>query len=126
MTRPPPFATIVAALIAGPMATSVLGAPTGRIGTLTTGTYACELPGDAAGAVGRRMPDDDFVVINASTYRARDANGTYLVTGRQVIMTSGPLRGQRYRRVSDRRLQAVSRDGVDLPLRCIRAPRADD
>ena len=126
MTRPPPFAAIVIALTLGAIGAPALGAPTGRIGTLTPGLYACELPGDAAGAVGRRMPDEDFVVVNASSYRARAAGGTYLVTGRQVLMTSGPLRGQRYRRVSDRRLQGVSRDGVDLPLRCIRSPRADD
>lgn len=121
-----PFAAIVVALTLGAMGAPAMGAPTGRIGTLTTGSYVCELPGDAAGAVGRRMPEEDFVVVNASTYRARDATGTYLVTGRQVMMTSGPLRGKRYRRVSDRRLQGVSRDGLDLPLRCIRGPRADD
>ena len=97
----------------------------GALRTLATGVYACELPGDATGPVGRRVAEEDFTVVNASNYRARGKRGSYLMTGNRVVMTSGPLRGQRYLRMSDRVLRAVGADGAVQPLRCIRSRNPD-
>jgi hypothetical protein len=95
----------------------------GEIGTLVAGHYACELPGDATGPVGRRLPDHDFRITNASGYRVRGVRGAYLMTGARIVMTSGPFRGQRYRRQSSHILRAVRADGADAPMRCILARR---
>lgn len=92
----------------------------GEIGTLTLGTYACELPGDASGPVGRRVASEDFTIRNASSYQAADGGGSYLLTGNRVIMTSGPFRRKQYRRVSDRVVHALGPNGRDTPLRCVR------
>ena len=104
-------------------ATVAFAAPGGRIGTLPIGDYACELPGDATGAAGLRQPAEDFAVVNASSYRAAGAMGSYLLSGDRLTMTSGPHRGKRYRRLSDGFLRLIGGDGEDSVLRCIRRKR---
>lgn len=113
MIRP---AAMLLLLIAAPAA----AAPGGTIGTLPHGDYACEQPGDAAGAVGRRAAEADFAVTSASSYQAGLQTGTYLYTGDRVLMTSGPRQGQAFRRVGTGTLRAADADGALLPLRCVR------
>lgn len=95
-------------------------APGGAIATLPTGTFHCELPGDAMGPVGRRMEKEDFTVITASAYRVGDKIGSYLLTGDTVRMTSGPFQGRRYHRIRTNFLRLIGPDGQDGQLRCVR------
>ena len=99
----------------------VLAAPGGRIDVLRTGEYRCELPGDATAARGVPQPAEDFEIVNASSYAAGSAIGTYLLTGGKVVMTSGPKRGTNYRRVASGTLRLLGRDGSDTTLNCVRA-----
>jgi hypothetical protein len=95
----------------------------GEIGTLPKGDYICELPGDVVGPVGNHVPDEDFSVINASSYQARGQNGNYLLVGEDLTMTSGPHRGKRYHRLSRGFLRQVGPGGGDGNLRCVRRIR---
>lgn len=98
-------------------------APGGQIGTMPTGDYVCELPGDATGPVGRRQPDEDFTVVNASSYRTRGSMGSYLLTGDELAMTSGQHQGKRYRRESHGFVRLLGPDGAVGDLRCVRRKR---
>ena len=95
-------------------------APGGPLGTLELGNYVCELPGDATGPVGRHVPDQDFRVINASSYQVGELRGSYLLTGDMVIMTSGPKNGQRLRRQSASFLRVQDAAGNDSAVHCVR------
>jgi hypothetical protein len=108
---------ILAMLLA---ATPVLAVPGGPIDSLDAAAYVCELPGDAAGAAGIRQPAEDFTITNANSYQDATGRGTYLLTGDILALTSGPKRGQRYHRISDRFLRLIGPDGKDGPLRCVR------
>jgi hypothetical protein len=105
------------------LAAPALAVPGGDIATLPIGDYVCELPGDAAGPAGLHMPDEDFAVVTASSYRARGSLGSYLLTGKHVVMTSGVHRGKRYHRLSDGFLRRIGPDGKDSALRCVRRKR---
>ncbi|MGH6788034.1 MAG: hypothetical protein ACREBO_14505 [Novosphingobium sp.] len=104
------------ALVAAP----ALAAPGGPIGTLPLGAYVCELPGDAAGPAGVRVPEQDFTVANASSYVAAGQRGSYLLTGDLVAMTSGPKAGQRFRKLGGGFLRSVESGGANGSLRCVR------
>ncbi|MFC3214287.1 hypothetical protein [Novosphingobium panipatense] len=67
--------------------------PGGPISALPLGTYTCELAGDAGGPVSKPLPEYEFRVTNASTYKAGGVRGSYLLTGEHVSMTGGNLRG---------------------------------
>ena len=112
MKRLIPFLAI---MLAGPS----FAAPGGALGTLPTGTYACELPGDATGPVGIRSPENDFTVTSASSYSTAKGTGTYLLTGDRVSMTSGPQNGISYRRHYGSFLRRLAADGSESELRCI-------
>jgi hypothetical protein len=101
-------------------AVPALAAPGGSIGTMQRGHYVCELPGDATGPAGQRMPDSDFTITNASSYQSAGLAGTYLLTDNILIMTSGPMQGQRYRKKSGNFLRLIAPDGSDSALRCVR------
>ncbi|WP_296678187.1 hypothetical protein [Novosphingobium sp.] len=101
-------------------ATPAWAVPGGKLDTLDAGSYVCELPGDAAGAAGLRQPDEAFDIVNANTYRSPTGRGSYLLTGDILTMTSGPKRGTRYHRLSDRFLRLIGPDGKDSALRCVR------
>ncbi len=103
------------AIVAAPAA----AAPGGDIATLPTGGYVCELPGDAAGPAGRHVPDEDFAVVTASSYRALGTLGSYLLTGDSLVMTSGVHKGKRYHRLSSGFLRRIGPDGADSDLRCV-------
>ena len=112
----PSAALLLLAIAAG----QAEAAPGGRLGSLRLGDYQCELPGDPNGPVGLRQPAEDFAVRLNSTYRVGAAEGTYLLTGDMVVMTSGPKRGQRFHRLSPNFLRKVDVEGKDTALRCIR------
>ena len=115
------FPLMLAATLAGPAA----AVPGGEIGTLAIGRYVCELPGDALAERGKPAPDADFRIIRGSSYRVGKVTGTYLLTGDQMVMTSGPHDGKRYRRLSQRFLRLQNRDGGDGDLRCVVAHRSN-
>lgn len=99
--------------------------PGGEIGTLEQGRYTCELPGDATGPAGRHVPEADFTVVSASSYRASGRLGSYLLTGDDLVMTSGPHRGQKFHRISRKFLRQVAPDGSEGELRCVLGRRSN-
>ena len=70
------------------------------------------------------MPAADFEITNDSTYQVSDGRGTYLRTGDDVRMTSGPRKGERYTVQSEHFLRKVGGNGKDSGLRCIRLGEA--
>jgi hypothetical protein len=108
--------TILALLATGP----ALALQGEAIDTLQQGDYACELPGDATGPAGYRQDEQSFTVHNSSRYSNSKGRGTYLRTGDQVVMTSGPKKGQRFVRLSDNFLREVDAAGNQTELRCVR------
>ncbi|WAT18219.1 elongation factor P [Aurantiacibacter sp. MUD11] len=94
----------------------------GQLGTIERGTYVCELPGDAAGAVGIPQPDEGFTIESASRYSSPQGDGTYLRRGDRLIMTSGPRNGDAYEVVGNGFLRKLS-NGEPSRLRCIRSGR---
>lgn len=97
--------------------------PGGRIGTLALGNYTCELPGDAGGPTGTPMPEYDFRIVNASSYKAGGIRGSYLYTNDRVVMTGGKLKGLTLHRISTGFLRQITEDGSDGPMRCVRTSR---
>lgn len=106
------------ALLAAPAV--LQAAPGGLIGTMQPGAYVCELPGDATGPAGIHAPQQDFAVANASNYTTARGRGSYLLTGDVLAMTSGPKKGQRFRKLSQSFLREIDARGAALPLRCVR------
>ncbi len=106
-----------ALVCAGPLA----AAPGGDLETLPIGNYLCELPGDATGPAGLRVPEEDFTVVTASSYRAGGAMGSYLLAGENLTMTGGPHRGKRYKRQSTGFVRKLDADGQPGDLRCVRS-----
>lgn len=99
---------------------AALAVESSRIGTLDRGSYSCELPGDAASQRGVPVPEEDFNIINGSSYSADGASGIYLRTGDSVTMTSGPRKGNRYELKNKRFLRKLDANGKPTGLRCIR------
>jgi hypothetical protein len=110
------MAAVLLLAIAAPLSAT----PGGELGTMPRGDYICELPGDATGPAGTRVPDEDFSVVTASSYRAGDAMGSYLLTGDQLIMTGGPHMGKRYKRVSQGFVRLLDAQGRTGDVRCVR------
>ena len=115
----PAFCLIGASLIAAP-APAASGGP---LGTLMLGRYECERPGPAAGPAVAE-PDWSFSVTTSSRYRAGSGEGTYLLTGKMVTMTSGPLDGTKLVRLRGGFLR-VMENGTPGPVRCVLARRSD-
>jgi hypothetical protein len=97
--------------------------PGGAIATLPLGTYTCEMPGDAGGAVGKPVPDHEFRIVNASSYKAGGIRGSYLFVGDRVTMTGGKLKGLKLHRISTGFLRKIEDNGADGDLRCVRSSR---
>ncbi len=108
---------IALALIA--LSSAAGAVPGGLIDILPRGNFICELPGDASGPAGLHDLDADFTIINDSSYRNAQGDGIYLLTGQRVIMTSGPMNGTQFRRVTDRFLRKLDASGSDTKLRCV-------
>jgi hypothetical protein len=93
----------------------------GDLATLAAGEYRCELPGDALGPAGRHVATADFAITTASAYVSAEGTGRYLLAGTVVTFTSGPRKGERFRRASANFLRQLQADGSDGPLRCVRS-----
>lgn len=91
----------------------------GAIGTLERGTFACELPGNAAGQAGIAQPSRNFTIDNAARYSSPQGGGTYLRRGNTLTFTSGPRQGETYQIASERFLRLIE-DGQPGRLRCVR------
>ncbi|RIV88989.1 hypothetical protein D2V07_01620 [Aurantiacibacter zhengii] len=109
--------SLYAALIVGAISAPALSQ--GQIGTVERGAYICELPGDAAGAVGVEQPEESFVIESASRYSSPQGSGTYLRRDNQIIMTSGPRNGTAYQMIARGFLRKIV-DGQPGRLRCVR------
>lgn len=95
----------------------------GRLGTLEPGRYLCELPGDAAGPASIPLPDMWFDVVNASSYAAPGGSGTYLLTGKTLVFTRGPMKGMTFTRMGARSLKMAEGGGELAKMRCVRTGR---
>ncbi|RXZ66273.1 elongation factor P [Pelagerythrobacter rhizovicinus] len=112
----------LAALAVLSLALPAQSAPGGKLGTLPHGTYVCSTPGDAMGAPWNVIPDGEFTIDTASTYRTATGSGTYLLTDDRLVFTRGPLRGERFVRTGTTTLQRTDREGVPRRVRCVRGP----
>lgn len=116
------IAALAALVSFGPAVANPATMPqSGRIGTLPLGAYQCTLPGDASGAPWHRIPDNDFTILNASSYEARGQRGVYLLRGQQVTFTRGPLKGKMLERAGRRILREREADGTLGRMRCVRS-----
>ena len=93
----------------------------GRLDVIARGEYVCALPGTASGAAWNEQPARSFAITGASTYRTPAGSGTYLVEGKRLTFTRGPLRGKRMMRLSSGMLQELDLSGKLTRLRCHRA-----
>ena len=108
---------IAIALIA--LSGPALAVPGGLLEILPRGNFMCEAPGDASGPVGLHNPSADFAIVNDSSYRTPQGDGIYLLTGNSLVMTSGPMNGIQFRRVTDRFLRKLDANGSETKLRCV-------
>lgn len=107
--------TSLAALAASPS----LGQ--GRLDLLPQGEYVCALPGSADGKAWIEVEGRSFAITGASSYQAGNGSGTYLLEGKRVTFTRGPMKGQKMMRVASGMLQEVDRSGKLGRMRCHRA-----
>lgn len=92
----------------------------GRLGTLPLGLYQCSEPGDAGGQAWIDLPEKHFTIGNGSTYHTEEGSGVYLLTGKRVIFTRGPMKGMRFQRLGKVTLQWIDDDGKPGRVRCVR------
>src|SRR6188768_597612 len=90
----------------------------GAIGTVQRGTFACELPGDAAGEAGIAQPEQNITFDSASRYSSAQGNGSYLRRGDTLTLTSGPRQGESYAVVTEGFLRRIE-SGRPGRLRCV-------
>jgi hypothetical protein len=113
----------VAALLFVCAASPAFAVGGGDVDTLEPGFYMCETADTVGVSRGNRQPEEDFSVVNASSYRKNGTIGSYLLTGDRLTMTSGPRDGERYRRISRGTLVRLDESGRETRLRCIVANR---
>lgn len=94
--------------------------PEGPAFTVRRGEYACEMPGTALTSAGLRRAEEDFTIRQGSIYSTSEGRGSYLATGDEIRMTTGPKQGQKFRRVSDNFLRKLTSEGKETDMRCIR------
>ncbi|MEM9312921.1 MAG: elongation factor P [Pseudomonadota bacterium] len=110
--------TAFAALVA---AAAPLIAQDGRpLRTMPHGTYQCALPGDADGLAYDVVEEEGFKIGTSSRYTIATGGGTYLMRGRELVFTSGPKKGEQFKRVGANQLQRMKADGTLSQLRCTR------
>jgi hypothetical protein len=102
---------------------SAFAAPGDSLDTMNRGDYFCELPGDATGRAGFPVAEEAFTITTGSSYSTARGSGSYLLVGDRLTMTSGPKRGQKYKRLSDNFLRKLESDGSEGKLRCVRRMR---
>jgi hypothetical protein len=94
--------------------------PGGLLRTLLKGYWICESAGDAVSAP-TPYPQDSFRVIADSGYRtSAGQTGTYLLTGNDMLMTTGPFRGRKYLLIGQGILHPIGPDGKRTTDRCVR------
>lgn len=93
----------------------------GKLGTLPIGEYRCALPGDADGQAWITLEDKHFTIGNASTYHTSEGSGTYLLTGKRVTFTRGPMNGMKFERTGSGTLRWLDENGELSRVRCVRA-----
>ncbi len=113
------WACAVVAMVA--VAAPTQASEVGMVAVMKQGHYWCEKPGDALGKAGIHQPDQDFSILHASIYGSGEETGTYLLTGDVIRFTSGPRKGDSFRRVSENFLRKRALDGKDTDVRCIRS-----
>ncbi len=111
---------LVSAAIVGLCGPATAQISTGKLGTLPHGNYVCSEPGDAGGAAWVVLPGKEFTIGNGSTYHTGDGSGTYLLTGKNVAFTRGPMKGMRFRRAGTATLRWIDEKGKPGRVRCIR------
>lgn len=117
LLRFPLPALLLAALLVAP----AVAAPGGKLRTIDTGKWYCELPGDAE-TPAVAQPGETFTAVADSSYRTEDGQvGTYVRLGTEVTMTSGPRNGERYRMEGDATMHKLDPEGNETPLRCVHA-----
>jgi len=107
----------ISILLVGALAAPALAQ--GAIGVVPRGTFACELPGDAAGQAGVPQPARNITIESASRYSSPQGVGSYLRRGDTLTLTSGPRQGETYVVLSDDFLRLIE-DGKPGRLRCVR------
>lgn len=114
---------LILACAAGAMfpGTAATAAPGGSLETLPQGQYRCSLPGDAAGAAWIPLEDRNFTIGNGSTYRTDQGSGTYLMTGKMVTFTRGPLKGLKFEQTGSGTLRWIDDKGELGRVRCVRS-----
>jgi hypothetical protein len=116
------MARVMKRLLTSILLAGALAAPAfaqGAIGTVPRGTFACELPGDAAGRAGVPQPERNITIVSASRYSSPQGSGSYLRRGDTLTLTSGPRQGETYAILSDGFLRLIE-DGKPGRLRCVR------
>ncbi|WP_370034066.1 elongation factor P [Qipengyuania mesophila] len=98
----------------------------GRLSLLAQGEYICALPGDATGAAWIVQEGREFAVTGGSSYRTEQGSGSYLMEGKLVTFTRGPMRGAKFMLLGSGLLQQVGRDGKLGRMRCHRAGPVED
>ena len=91
----------------------------GMLSTMPHGIYQCALPGDAAGRAYEVVPEEQFRIRTASSYRDGKGTGTYILRGNELTFTRGPKKGERFRRVGTNQLQKLE-NGELTKLLCTR------
>ena len=115
MTRTTLALALLTACAAAP-----LSAQSGSLGTLQTGTYICSLPGDAAGPARIVVEEETFTITNSSTYTTDEGWGTYLLTGKRITFSRGPMKGATYMWENRATLRKLDSGGRNTDLRCTR------
>lgn len=87
------------------------------------GTYTCELPGPPGEVSGKPLPDYEFRIVNASSYKNKGIRGSYFLTGDHLAMTGGKLKGLSLQRSSNSFLREIKADGTLGDMRCVLASR---
>ncbi|MBD3728114.1 MAG: hypothetical protein IE933_00225 [Sphingomonadales bacterium] len=112
-------------LLLATTAAAATATPGGRLGTLPLGNYACTLPGDAAGLAVVPVTEADFSIIFGSSYANGAGKGTYLLTGKTVQFTSGPMKGMVFAKTGSNTIREQAVDGSLSEKRCTRIGSAN-
>ena len=72
------------------------------------------------GDPGVSQPAEDFTILHSSMYETARGRGSYLMTGEEIVMTTGPKRGERYVRITENFLRKLDAVGQQTSLRCAR------
>ena len=112
--------TAIAIALCAAGAAPGLAAPGGKLDTLPLGQYVCSLPGDAAGSAWQVLAGQGFTIGNASTYHTPEGSGTYLLTGKTVQFTRGPMKGMKFSRTGNATLRWIDENGELGRVRCVR------